>query len=621
MEVWLKADRDDCAPVVFSATPDESVMTKAIRRHELQPTREWKRYEIRFTGMENIPPTTIALKAVGPSTISLDNLRLYAADAPFLDYRPYQYEQLRDSGMYALREHSAAVTRTATYSMRQYLGYPGLRRYQGHMHYGSTLSSFLRVCEKAGMVPWQKVEFHMSPEEWLAMVEYLAAPYDPKKDTPENKPYAYMRYQQGRKQPWADAFDRIVFELSNETWNRMCFPWAFIDRMTDAATGKRYSIGTVYALWHDYVADIMRSSPYWSQALEDKYIHMLGGWSGNLFNAQSLDRGFTQAIVHNTQSGELITTAPYNGGWEMGERISTEDNYGLFSLLANVYQFQAPLAKQFNNLLELGEKRLGRPLMAGIYEAGPSYRFMKTTKEEAEVEERVMKSKLSGTATIDAILTRMRYRSKIDGYFTFGEGKRWKSHAKRCYGGQPHAWYLPLQLFNNHTTGDMLLVETESTPTCDNPKPEKGKRTAVIGAPLTSAYAMQEGDRVALYCISRKVAGYPDPKNDGYTPFTVELPFTKAKKVTLYRLTGKPTDHNIKAYNVKIEDIAIDPSTLSANGSFTVNEATCGDARGLPPSEMYLYVFEGTDIGPEGRVLTRKEVSQQPYAFVPTEEQ
>lgn len=76
---------------------------------------------------------------------------------------------------------------------------------------------------KAKVDPWLQIEFHMQPEEWLALVEYMAASYDPKVDSPTSRrPWALIC--QGQVRPWTDEFVKIFLELGNETWNSMFRP-------------------------------------------------------------------------------------------------------------------------------------------------------------------------------------------------------------------------------------------------------------------------------------------------------------------------------------------------------------------------------------------------------------
>ena len=110
--------------------------------------------------------------------------------------------------------------------------------------------------------------------------------------------------------------------------------------------------------------------------------------------------------------------------------------------------------------------------------------------------------------------------------------------------------------------------------------------------------------------------GYPDANHNGYTPFQVKLPFTKAESITLHRLGGAPTDNNIHSEKVTHEQEVIAANTLSAEGQFAINAATGGTAEGMPPAEVFMYVFKGTDIGAAGKELSLKEVRDlQPHSF------
>ena len=44
------------------------------------------------------------------------------------------------------------------------------------------------------MRPWLVLQHVLhSEQDWLDLVEYLAAPYDPQRDSPESKPWAWRR--------------------------------------------------------------------------------------------------------------------------------------------------------------------------------------------------------------------------------------------------------------------------------------------------------------------------------------------------------------------------------------------------------------------------------------------
>ena len=111
-----------------------------------------------------------------------------------------------------------------------------------------------------------------------------------------------------------------------------------------------------------------------------------------------------------------------------------------------------------------------------------------------------------------------------------------------------------------------------------------------IGRPV-AVYATRKSDRLNLFVLSRKIPDHSVVDGDGFTPVTVELPFSRANTITLYRMAGDPRTHNLNAENVKIEKVEIPP--LLHNRRFTLNRMNGATERGLPPASTFLYVFEG----------------------------
>jgi hypothetical protein len=142
-------------------------------------------------------------------------------------------------------------------------------------------------------------------------------------------------------------------------------------------------------------------------------------------------------------------------------------------------------------------------------------------------------------------------------------------------------------------------VKTRQAPTVDLPKWRR--RAGMDNAPLVGCYATREGDRVTLFVLSRKFPGYPVADDDGYTECTVELPFTKCKSATLYRMAGDPTAHNLDAKEVEFERVELAAGAVKQR--FPVDETTGADRRGLPPAATLIYVFQGTNT-PEGQNVT-----------------
>ncbi|GAO34668.1 hypothetical protein SCT_0047 [Sulfuricella sp. T08] len=586
VEVWMR--QEGSGTVQFKLTGFYDTVPQKIKPMVFNVGHDWKKYVAHFTPtvtQGGSTPNRMELEFTGPATFYVDNFRVYRADTAYLDLLPHELEAIKSSGISALRTHGLIKTGTRTYDMEQLTNSGGVISGTGK---SNTLPQTLMMMRKAGVQPWLQIEFHMSPQEWLAFIEYMAAPFNPKVDTPASKPWAYKRYSQGQAKPWTEEFDHIYFELSNETWNGLFAPWTF-SAMTDAASKKIYSPGQVYGLFQEHVRAIMRSSPYWlPAALDRKFVFMLGGWAGNM--------GYSHDAASASPSSNFLTIAAYNGGWDEAEDPPKLGATGLFNTLAQVNQLAIPVAELYaKELLDLKAKGAGK-LHLGTYEAGPGYVLnglnnARVTEEQANAQEQVMKSLAAGTATLDSFLARAYRGFDVQNFFTFDSGMLWKSHAKWYHGGQAYPSWKLLALFNNEASGDMLRTETLSVPSTD--LKAFSRRQTIKDAPLAAVYATHKGDRYSLFMLSRKVPDYPVGDDDGYTPVNVELPFSEAKSVTLYRMTGTPQANNLLSDNVRIEKLEIPPSKLGRR--FSLNAETGADERGLPPASTFLYVFDGVN--------------------------
>ncbi len=563
----------------------------AIPDAAFNPDGTWRKFETVF-----VPPAVLdkkggvgqmVLEITGPGTVWIDNLRVYARDAPFLDYRPYEYASLEKSRMRTLRTHGFIKTGVMTYGMEQFTNPAGVIHGVGK---GNTLPQTLAMMRRAKVHPWLQVEMHMTPEEWLGMAEFLAAPYDPNKDTPQGKPWAFKRHQQGQSKPWADEFERIYLEISNETWNWLFSPWVF-ESMTDAATGQKYDRGEVYGFFQEHVIDCLKASPYWeASGLDRKIQFVLGGWSASSYG--------TLAATRSPNSG-WMTVAAYNGGWDEGEGPAGANDSSLFMVLLQTPQsanLRSLKMRQERDALKAGGRA---DYGIGTYEAGPGYALSglnnqpKMTQEQVRAQEETMKSQGGGAATLDCFLDKAYYGFDLQNFFTFFHGRsHWVSHTAWHKGAVAHPPWMTLALFNREGTGDFLKVDKVSGPGVDMPKFKR--RAARDNVPLAGCYATRQGQRVNLFLVSRKIDNYPMPGDDGFTPVTVGLPFTKAAKVRLHRMAGNPRAHNLDSEQVRIEEIPLLPKLVKPE--FTINKATGADDRGLPPGAVFLYVFEGTDI-------------------------
>jgi hypothetical protein len=584
VEVWLR--QEGRGKVRFSLGGFYDSRPQKIKPIVFDVGQGWKKYVAHFTPSaihDGSSPGAMMLEFTGPATFYVDNFRIYRSDTAYLDLLPRELEAIKSSGMSALRTHGLIKTGIHTYDMEQLTNSGGVISGTRKLN---TLPQILRTIRKAGVLPWLQIEFHMNPREWLAFVEYMAAPYDPKVDSPAAKPWAYKRHTQGQARPWIDEFDKIYFELGNETWNRLFAPWSF-EAMADAVTKRRYRPGQVYGLFQEYVLSIMRSSPYWRTAdLDRKFVFMLGGWSTNM--------SYGRDAASASPSSDFLTIGAYNGGWDQAEDPPRPDAKGLFNTLADVNQSAIPVADlHAKELLNL-KARGSAGLRLGTYEAGPGYALnglnkARVTKEQAHAQEQVMKSLAAGTATLDSFLARAYRGFDVQNFFTFDSGNLWKSHAKWYHGGQAYPSWKLLSLFNREASGDMLRTETLSVPSAE--LRAFSRRRAVKDAPLAAVYATREAGRYSIFVISRKVPGYPVSGDDGYTPVDIELPFSTAESVTLYRMTGAPHANNLLHDDVKIEKL--DMPALKHGRRFSLNAESGAHRRGLPPASTFLYVFDG----------------------------
>lgn len=571
-EVWMRGRTT--RPAEFRVTgPLGAEQPEGLKPIRFSVTPEWKRYSFTFR-----PPRLVTEDAVGrmnlilsgPGEFDVDNFRIYRDDTAYMAVLPENADALKASAMAALRTHGLIKTGHRTYDIGSLVAPAGATSALN----GTTLPQLLAAIEHVGAQPWLQIEPHLSREEWLGLAEYLAARYDAQSDDPADMPWAAARSARGESRP-VDRFRKILFELGNETWNRIFAPWVF-PAMNDASTGRQYRPGEVYGLYQHHVLSILRDSPHWTD-LSARMVPVLGGWSLNDFG--------TLAAEHSPGS-RYMTITSYIGGWDEGEGPVAPTPLGFSAIMANVLRTTIPRAEALvKDLADLSRMR-DTPIHAGTYEAGPGYVLSRANwgrlgRLESDAQDRAMKSAAAGAATLDTFLANARAGFRLQSFFTFGRGRTWASHARWYQGGQSYPAWDWLAQFNRSGTGDMLEVKTVDVPRTDIPRRKYSE--AIRNGPLLAVYATRNDDRLTLVVISRKVPDASAPGDKGTTDVTIELPFEKVGRAAFYRMSGQFDSQNAAGQQARIEKIDLTvPDTLP----YLI-------VPNMPGATAHMYVFEG----------------------------
>ncbi len=519
------------------------------------------------------------LQFQGPGTVWIDAFRVYEKEGGLVRWDAADRAAFAESGMASIRTHD--TVKSDGYSLDNLLGHPEMGLNSGTRVFSrGNLSAILREMAAMDVFPWLQIEFTLGEAEWRGLVEYLAAPYDPAVDTPESKPWAHRRYEHGQAEPYSQVFERMLFEFSNENWNRiMPFNLTGVE-MTDAVTGETYGSGEVYGLLQEYTIGVMQSSPYWDGAMEARSEFVIGGWNSNNFGYQA---------ARHSPSSEHVLVADYNGGWDAGEGPSDDLGSALTQALNYPGQASWPATVRFREDRDAFAQSSGMEVEIGTYEAGPGYNIdglngVSMTMEMVAFENQVMKSLAAGTATLDSFLNHATHGAKLQNFFTFSRNRNyWTSHAELRNGGQAYPSWMALSVYNNHGQGDFLNVLPEQVPT--RVAEAVGRRSRMEAMPEVAVHATRQGDRLAVFVLSRKL--------EGTTPVRLELPITSAQTVTLHRLQGDPTANNLDAKNVAPETVPLPAGAFAR--SFALTPERGAAEGGLPAAATYLYVFEGVN--------------------------
>ncbi|MEW6302216.1 MAG: immunoglobulin domain-containing protein [Verrucomicrobiota bacterium] len=534
----------------------------------------WEKFTCLFTAPPlgtNATISEICLGFNGPGTVWVDNFLLYEdADG---DPATYPAFALRPAVAQALADYQPGVVRIFTGVDTEYWGVTmddwTRAELETTLHWEANtgrrtpddpykLPTALRMMRDCGGEPWLVVGSFMTEQEWLDLMEYLAAPYDPATDTPASKPYAYRRYAQGQHAPWTDVFPRWFIEYGNELWNP-AFQWNFPN-------------GNLTGQFTEHFFTVAKSSP-WFAGVADKINFVANGW---LVSPDPVN-GYGHAASLASPSSHYNDIAVYIGGWEAGIAVGgaevNDEGYQDYLLYApsfiRYYMDQHAASRAAN-------AAAGHPYRLAIYEGGPGYANPSPGQPFEPISETYGKSLAAAVATLDTYL----YNSLLDidpqAYFTFAPGYNWSTHSPVVNGYHPHANWLALQMRNRHVTGAMVATHLNAAPTINVPPHVNGAGQVQVPAyndvPLVAPYAFRDGDKYSVFILSRSISNA--------TPVTLRLPFTSVTNATLHKFTGDPRTNNVT--HLTLFPTSEPVNDFAPNYSFT-----------LPPGSVYLFVFEG----------------------------
>lgn len=408
----------------------------------------------------------------------------------------------------------------------------------------TTLYTLREICAHFGARPWIQLEWHLPKEDWLDIAAYLAAPVS------SGHPMALKRASQGHETPWTEAFDRIVFEFGNESWNQLSAFWS-TPSMPGRSRDERLGGGEVYGLWCQMITGWMAESPFWP-AIEARMEWFLGGWARTDYGAQAARR-FPRA--------RYVGIAAYNSGWDEGVRAAREDGGFLATMLS-----YAPLngARSYSRLVEntrLAAEATGRvfgtDLIPAIYEAGPGYQVdglngSEVSQEQSVIQEVVMKSRGSATAAVDNFLMSAEMGLWGANYFRIGRGNSWNS---TTFNGQADVDFPPYtlpRLITEEIAPAQVHEVQHLRPLQHRLADREDKEMAVNSAAVYALRAIATPSTWMLVFINRLVdpavldPGDPDYSRDrpNRIKLTLRTPWSRVGGLTEWVNAGNFREHN-----------------------------------------------------------------------------
>ena len=608
VEVWMRQEglgASGSVRFIFSGSDTYAAVSQST---PWAVTDQWQKFTYDFVApdypTDNQWHIAHGLEFTGPGKVWIDNFILYRNDARH-DYRPFgphevSFDEMMDSMPQsgkkpAMRFYGTIFHPSSIEAMMTNYG-NGTYRVAWNAGTGNAPSTTIAQCMQwayqtgdspdTRVVPYLTCLEEYTEDEWMALVEFLGVPYNPSVDTPNTKPYAYLRYKHRNQNgtPWTDEFREIVIEMGNETWHQGAGGYGW-----DGWGGPNavHSGGLEYGLFARYMFDEhVKQMPSWNQyLLGDKIKFAVGA------NYSADADAYGELAAQQGADISYVGHANYVGPkWETNDPgTSTFDDHGVQMTLLGMYTRMQDLiteAAATRDTLNAGQDT---DYQLTAYEGGPSGYW--SNSNDPEIDELYGKSVAMGVAALDAWLFSSQHGYKHQCYLGFSSGRWWSSHTlPEACGFRAHPGWLALKLRNRYAVGtQMLHTEHDSEPTISSDGQD---------IPLIASYAMTDGETYSVFVLSRKLDGDHDGVDfqDGYTSVTLHLPFSEVQRITRYRMEdplGRPVDprrNNRDALNVVIGSSQIPVSHFTP--VYRIDETTGGESGGIAPGSINLFVFE-----------------------------
>jgi len=441
------------------------------------------------------------------------------------------------------------------------------------------------------MAPVIPVSLNFDEAEWAHLIEYLGVPFDPRRDTPRSKPYAYRRFlQRGTGVPWSAEFASITLEVGSKTW---------IPGTGESAGGfgpdSGESLDEAGRIYGAFAAHCIESgiwaNPEWSSlGLASRIKFALGGPDDARVSRDGRITGYAESALGACSEATVVDQSTAVWPRFPAGDLAARGTGAQRALESYWVDLRPRFAKEAEAARAPGPG--ARPLELESGGSGPTIPWDSAGGLDQTNADAIASSPALAVSAFEAWLDAVRLGWSHQEFGNFGQGEGSASHTPLASNFEPAPAWLALSLRNRTLRGDMLDVEVPAVPAYRRKGPRSRDDRIV---PLLGAYAFRDGGTYMVVLVSRKLAGRHDGTDfgDGCTSVAVQLPFAQTSAITYsaLRFDGLGADGSDKPALVS----GTAPVSCFDPGShtFLVGEASGARPEGLPPGSIYVYIFSG----------------------------